>query len=82
VFVQIANLQMAKARQERIRAALSNQVDRCTREIARIDAKVDALYQQVGLRPVDNDAPDAESSASGRASSADDSEAEGFEYEY
>lgn len=71
VFVQIANLQMAKARQQRIRSALANQMDRCTREIDRIDAKVNALYEQVGLEPTDAD-------ASSNAPTDDD----GFSYEY
>lgn len=74
VFVQIANLQMARTRQERIRRALSGQVDRCTREIQRIDAKVEALCRKVGLRPDDAEASEP------RADDGD--EEDGFAYEY
>jgi len=76
VFVQIANLQMARARQQRIRDALANQMERCSREIDRIDAKVHHLYDQVGLRPADT--PSDESESASEASSDDDS----FHYEY
>ena len=76
MFVQIANLQMARARQKRIRDALANQMERCSREIERIDAKVQGLYEQVGLRPVDTTSNAAEQTS--EASSDDDS----FHYEY
>lgn len=51
VYVQIANLQMAKTRQQRIRAALQMQVERCTREIAQLDAEINRRLQQVDLAP-------------------------------
>jgi uncharacterized coiled-coil protein SlyX len=72
VFVQIANLQMAKARQERIRAALQDQVDTCTQEIDRINRKIDELYEEAGIEP-------AEDETDGPTLSPGD---EGFEYEY
>jgi uncharacterized protein (DUF305 family) len=72
VFVQIANLQMAKARQKRIRAALQDQIDTCTEEIDRINRKIDELYEEAGIEPSDDD-PDEPTLSAGD---------EGFEYEY
>jgi hypothetical protein len=73
VFVEIASLQMAKARQKRIRSALQDQVESCTEEIQRIENKIQSLYDEAGLEPNDDtDAPSA-ASPSGK---------EGFEYEY
>jgi uncharacterized protein (DUF305 family) len=72
VFVQIANLQMAKARQKRIRAALQGQVDTCTQEIERINQKIAALYDEAGIEPADDEADGP--TPSGRE--------DGFEYEY
>ncbi|WP_022834758.1 hypothetical protein [Salisaeta longa] len=72
--MQIANLQMAKARQQRIQAALSNQVDQCAREIDRIDAKINALCEHVGLAPIEqDDDPSADAPAA---------EDDGFSYAY
>ena len=71
VFVQIASLQMAKARQKRIRAALQGQVESCNDEIERIESKIRGLYQEAGLEAKDDPAPP--STAPGE---------EGFEYEY
>lgn len=73
-FVQIANLQMARDRQQRIRSALQSQVDRCTQEIEQIDAKIRALYDRVGLEPRDEDAAPTPN--------ADQPDDDGFEYEY
>jgi len=73
VYVQIANLQMARARQNRIRASLQNQVDQCSREIAQIDAKLKALYDKAGLEPTDP-------SEKPQLQKPDDED--GFEYEY
>jgi hypothetical protein len=72
VFVQIANLQMAKARQKRIRAALQDQVNTCTREIKRINQKIDELYDEAGIEPSDDEADGPTLSAGN----------DGFEYEY
>jgi septal ring factor EnvC (AmiA/AmiB activator) len=67
VFVQIANLQMAKARQQRIRASLQTQVDRCTAEIDRLDAEIRRRFDQVGLQQKDDDTPSTDG---------------GFQYDY
>lgn len=76
VYVQIANLQMARVRQQRIRTALQGQVDRCTREIEQLNAQIRELYRQAGLQPVDpKEMPDA--SQGGKESNDD-----GFEYQY
>jgi hypothetical protein len=72
VFVQIANLQMAKARQKRIRAALQDQVETCNQEIERINRKIDELYDEAGIEPSDDDGDGPTLSPGG----------EGFEYEY
>lgn len=74
VFVQIANLQMAKARQKRIRAALQDQVETCNQEIDRINQQIEGLYEKAGIEP-SNEEEDVEP----RSSS---SQEEGFEYEY
>jgi uncharacterized coiled-coil protein SlyX len=72
VFVQIASLQMAKARQKRIRAALQGQIETCNEEIERIEEKIRGLYEEAGLEQRD-EAADPSPPAPG-----DD----GFEYEY
>lgn len=72
VFVQIASLQMAKARQKRIRSALQDQVETCNDEIARINEKIRGLYKKAGLEQQD------EEERSAPRSTGDD----GFEYEY
>lgn len=68
---------MAKARQERIRSSLQEQVDTCTAEIERIERKLRALYRQAGLEETDAPPPAARADASG-----DEDEEDGFEYEY
>jgi len=77
VFVEIASLKMAKARQERIRSSLQDQIDSCTAEIERIEQKLQALYRRVGLEETDAPAP-----ASRTNPSDDGDEEDGFEYEY
>jgi len=73
VYVQIANLQMARARQQRIRNALRGQVQRCDREIESLDAQIRECYHRAGLQPVDpEDLP---------SPGAQDND-EGFEYQY
>jgi len=72
VFVQIANLQMAKARQKRIRAALQDQVETCNEEIERINRKIDELYDTAGIESSDEEGGGPSPSAA----------EEGFEYEY
>jgi uncharacterized coiled-coil protein SlyX len=74
VYVQIANLQMAKARQKRIRDSLQKQVATCEEEIAEIEQKIQALYDRAGLEPKNPDDRPAPEVQSG----GDD----GFEYEY
>ena len=76
VYVQIANLQMARVRQQRIRTALQGQVDRCTKEIAQLNAQIRELYRQAGLQPVD---PEEMPNASTGGKDAND---DGFEYQY
>jgi peptidoglycan hydrolase CwlO-like protein len=73
VFVQLASLQMAKARQKRIRAALQDQVRTATAEIERIEQKIDDLYEEAGLER------DEEARTSARRRPEDGS---GFQYEY
>lgn len=70
VYVQIANLQMAKARQERIQAALQDQVNRCAAEIDQINRRVQELFDKVGL----TDASEGQSNAAFGD--------EGFEFKY
>lgn len=72
VFVKIANLQMAKARQKRIRSSLQDQIDSCTEEIERINRKIGELYEEAGIESTD----DADETPT--LSAGDD----GFEYEY
>jgi hypothetical protein len=76
VYVQIATLQMARVRQQRIRTALQGQVDRCTKEIAQLNAQIRELYRQAGLQPVD---PEEMPNASTGGKDAND---DGFEYQY
>jgi len=71
--VQIANLQMAKARQQRIRDSLQRQVDSCEEEIASLQQKIEALYDRAGLEPSESD------DRSGPRLEEDD---DGFSYEY
>jgi len=74
VFVRIANLQMSRVRQARIRAALQGQVDRCTANIESINAQIHELYRQAGLETsTPEDAP------SGPRVARDD---DAFEYKY
>ncbi|HHP7237075.1 hypothetical protein [Longibacter sp.] len=63
---------MARSRQKRIRRALQGQVDRCTREIESINARIRGLYDQAGLERVEPDDRPAPSEQT------DD----GFEYQY
>jgi len=72
VYVQIANLQMARSRQKRIRRDLKGQVDRCTREIESINARIQSLYDRAGLEYVEPD---------DRPAPAEQSD-DGFEYQY
>lgn len=74
VYVQIANLQMAKVRQRRIRDSLQRQVESCEQEIASLEQKIQALYEQAGLEPTD---PDDRTDP--RLDAEDDN---GFSYEY
>lgn len=71
-YVRIANLQMAKARQKRIRSALQDQIDTCTQEIHRIERKIAELYDEAGI----------EASASEANHSTLARDEEGFEYKY
>jgi len=73
VYVEIANLQMAKARQQRIRDSLQRQVDSCEKEIASIEEKIQALYERAGLEPTDPDA---------RSGPRLEDDEDGFSYEY
>lgn len=70
-YVELANLQMARTRQDRIRSALQDQVDRSSRRIRKIDEKIDAVKEQIEQN---ESAPSSNSKGS-----ADD---EAFEYEY
>jgi uncharacterized coiled-coil protein SlyX len=72
IYVRIANLQMAKARQKRIRSALQDQIDTCTQEIDRIERKIAELYEEAGIEG-------SESQTDNPAPSRDE---DGFEYEY
>jgi uncharacterized coiled-coil protein SlyX len=73
VFVQIASLKMAKTRQQRIRAALQDQVATATAEIERIDQKIDELYDKAGLSEAER--PDD-------AGAARPADGDGFQYQY
>lgn len=68
-YVELANLQMARTRQGRIRSALQDQVNRSTRRIQKIDEKVEAVKEQIEAN---------ESAHSNPEGGAD----EAFEYEY
>ena len=72
LYVRMANLQMARTRQQRIRSALQAQVNDCTQRIREIDDKVQAIKAKI-QKTEDARRPDEASS------SADDG---GFEYEY
>ena len=65
-YVELANLQMARTRQTRIRAALQDQVERSTRRIQKIDEKVAAVKAEI------------QQSQSGQEARDDD----GFAYQY
>lgn len=71
LYVRMANLQMARTRQQRIRSALQAQVNDCTQRIQEIDKKVAAIKAEI-------------QSKEARSSSQNDAEASdgGFEYEY
>lgn len=71
IYVRIANLQMAKARQKRIRSALQDQIDSCTQEIDRIERKIAELYDEAGI--------EASESQTDTPAPRDE---DGFEYEY
>ncbi len=77
VYVRIANLQMAKARQKRIRSALQDQIDTCTQEIERIERKIAELYDEAGIEASEPE-NDTTATDSPSPSTGDD----GFEYEY
>lgn len=66
VYVELAALQMARVRQRRIRDALSEQVDRCTRRIEQIEQESAALKAHIERTETSSGAPDAD----------------GFEYRY
>jgi hypothetical protein len=94
--VEIANLQMAKARQQRIRSALQSQADRREANIASIEQRIEGLYRQAGLEQADADSSeqssgdeagaarsDAPSDAPSDARSRGEGpEDEGFAYQY
>jgi hypothetical protein len=90
LFVEIANLKMAKARQKRIRAALQSQADRREANIASIEQRIEGLYRQAGLEESDADPPergsDDEAEAAGRDARTRGDEAgegdKGFAYQY
>jgi tetrahydromethanopterin S-methyltransferase subunit G len=65
-YVELANLQMARTRQTRIRTALQDQVERSTRRIQKIDEKVAAVKAEI------------QQSQSGQEARDDD----GFAYQY
>ncbi|MFO8233050.1 MAG: hypothetical protein R6U20_10320 [Longimonas sp.] len=73
LYVRMANLQMARTRQQRIRSALQAQVNDCTQRIREIDEKVDAIKAEI-----------QKTEASRSSNLDDDASAEdgGFEYEY
>ena len=72
LYVRMANLQMARTRQKRIRSALQSQVNDCTQRIREIEDKVQAIKAEIQKTE--------SARRSGNASSpADES---GFEYEY
>ncbi len=50
LYVEMANLQMSKARQEKIRDALLEQVRRCEAEIARVDTRCEELQADIDAR--------------------------------
>lgn len=68
-YVELANLQMARTRQDRIRSALQDQVDRSTRRIQKIDKKIETVKEEI---------EQDESANSNPKDGAD----EAFEYEY
>lgn len=72
IYVRIANLQMAKARQKRIRSALQDQIDTCTQEIDRIERKIAELYDEAGIEASE---PQTDNATPSR-------DEDGFEYEY
>jgi ppGpp synthetase/RelA/SpoT-type nucleotidyltranferase len=47
LYVRMANLQMARTRQKRIRSALQAQVNDCTQRIREIDEKVEAIKAEI-----------------------------------
>lgn len=69
LYTQLASLQMGKARQEKIRDALLEQVARCEDEIARVEVETDRLKARIdaidarkrGRRAVERVAPDSAS---------------------
>ncbi len=72
LYVRMANLQMARTRQQRIRAALQAQVNDCTQRIQEIDDKVEAIKAEI-----------QQAEASRRPKPSSDGSADGgFEYEY
>jgi hypothetical protein len=49
LYTQLASLQMSKARQEKIREALLEQIARCEDEIARVDVETARIKQRIDL---------------------------------
>lgn len=56
VYTRVANLQMSKARQEKIRDALATQLQRCNEEIERLEDESRALLARIGVAERDKPA--------------------------
>lgn len=82
LYLEIASIQMAKARQERIEDSLQQQVDECRRQISQARQRTDELLREARKREgreaesENKDAPEAES----RADQTSDDEPDTFEY--
>jgi hypothetical protein len=81
LYTQLASLQMSKARQEKIREALLEQVARCEDEIARVDIETQRLKERIDAIDAATESPRkvARTAPKAASHSADDSSVESLE---
>lgn len=71
--IELASLQMAKARQEKIRDALIDQVQSCEAEIQQLEQQIQEKLDDLGL---------AQKGENDRSKDRDDASDDGFTHEY
>ena len=83
IYTQIASLQIAKARQQKIKDSLLDQVAQCDEAIARAEQEVAQLMERAGIESVPKDGRrQAASTSAQRDDEPDDSDPSDFHYQY